>query len=135
MPTPMLRPSAMLRTAHRALRAGTLAVLGSVALTGCDTGPLSTLVDDLEVRLEVPGLNTMMSVMIVDGATRNPILGDVRVTVTGADALSVIDPIFYEAIGTTTTPSGLLVLGVADNRPPRWGRRSALTSLFRPRGL
>jgi hypothetical protein len=108
-------------TLRQTLRAGTLAVLGAVALTGCDTGPLSTLVDDLEVRLEVPGLNTMMSVMIVDGATRNPILGDVRVTVTGADALSVIDPIFYEAIGTTTTPSGLLVLGVADNRPPSVG--------------
>jgi hypothetical protein len=104
-----------MRTRVFGIGAMALAVFG---LGGCDTGPLQSLKDDLQVRLNVPGLSSSVSLQFVDLATDRTIEGDIRVILSGQDAGVLVDPNFFDPVSDLTVRGGVLTLGIRDGRVP-----------------
>lgn len=104
----------------------TLRTLGRISLAAalglifaaCDFSGLSSLEDDLEISLDIPGVNSTVALQLVDQRTGLPIQGNASVEVGGRDGGLLFDPLLFEPVESTSTSSGLVVLGLNDSRTP-----------------
>jgi len=115
--SPKRRASRAVRSPKSALGMGAMA-LAVFGLGGCDTGPLQSLKDDIEVRLNVPGLSSSVSLQFIDPSTGATITEPIQVVITGPDAGAIVDPNFFDAVDRVTVNGGVLSLGIRDSRVP-----------------
>ncbi|TVR61341.1 MAG: hypothetical protein EA422_12595 [Gemmatimonadales bacterium] len=106
------------RPSIRIRRALPLAAAGFFVLGGCDYSGLSSLEDDLEITLDIPGVATTVALQLVDQRTGAPVETNALVEVGGRDGGVLFDPLLFESVEATTTSSGVVVLGLDDRRLP-----------------
>lgn len=92
-------------------------MLASVVLTGCDTYEAQQAVDDFSVVVELPAIETVASVQVMDLATRAPVAREVTLTFDGADADAVVD-VYSDPISSTRLRGGFTSFGINNLRVP-----------------
>src|SRR5687768_12043358 len=99
----------MLRTSRQAARALLLTLTAGMA--GCDLTDLKDAVDDFDLIIELPPINTVVNAQIVDVRTQDPIGVPVVLTFSGSNASRLIDA-YSDPITTLTVRNGQASFGI-----------------------
>lgn len=94
-----------------------LLLVGVGLLTGCDLQSVQDEVNDFKIIVELPPINTVANVQLIDLQTRQPIAGTVDLAFGGPDAGAVIDA-YSDPIATARARGGFTGFGIANGRIP-----------------
>lgn len=102
---------------NRSLLLSTLAAALLVVVTACDFNAASDAIDNLELVVEIPPLETVVNVQAIDAATKKPVSSEVQVTFEGADASTVID-VYSDPISSLNFRDGFASFGIDSTAAP-----------------
>lgn len=115
-----LSRTAAVRTAVRFLRYALVALAAAGLFTACDLQDVQQAADDFRVVVELPPIETVANVQVMDLRTHAPVNRAVTLTFDGPDAGAVIDA-YSDPISKAALKGGFTTFGIDNARVPSSG--------------